>query len=188
MESATIALLVAILLMTGAAPAIAAGAKGGGMACDERSFTPDDATLRVGRAVGTGRIQVLGGTGPIGLGQALLLGASRPRHVCALFANGLEARAAGSDQSSGQQDDWSSTRAHAASGAVDSPIDLIGGHGRHLESAGCLLPPRGQHGHWLKTKCLNREIAVVGCAGQPLVHLLAIARPRRSSRSRPRLS
>ena len=50
-------------------------------------------TLRVGRAIGTGRIRVLGGTAPIVPGQALLLGASRPGYVCALFANGLEARA-----------------------------------------------------------------------------------------------
>jgi len=82
-----------MLMMTAAVPAIAADAKDDRVACDERSFTPDDATLRVGRATGTGRIRVLGGTAPIVPGQALLLGASRPGYVCALFANGLEARA-----------------------------------------------------------------------------------------------
>jgi hypothetical protein len=80
-------------MMTAAAPAIAADAKDDGVACDERSFAPDDATLRVGRATGTGRIRVLGGTAPIVPGQALLLGASRTGYVCVLFANGLEARA-----------------------------------------------------------------------------------------------
>jgi hypothetical protein len=40
------------------------------------------------------RIRVLGGTASIARGQALLLSASsRPGYVCALFANGLEARA-----------------------------------------------------------------------------------------------
>jgi len=63
------------------------------VACDERSFTPDDATLRGGRAVDAGRIRVLGGTALIVPGQALLLGLSRPGYVCALFASGLEARA-----------------------------------------------------------------------------------------------
>ena len=62
-------------------------------ACDERSFIPDEATLRLGRAIGAGPIRVLGGMAPIAPGQALLLGASRPGSVCALFANGLEARA-----------------------------------------------------------------------------------------------
>jgi hypothetical protein len=90
--SATVAPLAAILVMIAAVPAIAAEAKNGGGACDERSFAPDDATLRVGRATGMGRIRVLGGT-PIVPGQALLLGASRPGYVCALFASGLEARA-----------------------------------------------------------------------------------------------
>src|SRR5215470_13033049 len=65
-----------------------------GGARDERSFAPNDATLRVGRATGIGRIRFLGGTAPILPGQALLLGASRPGYVCALFASGLEARAA----------------------------------------------------------------------------------------------
>ena len=91
--STTVAPLAAILMMTAAAPAIAADAKDDGVACDERSFAPDDATLRVGRATGTGRIRVLGGTAPIVPGQALLLGGSRPGYVCALFASGLEARA-----------------------------------------------------------------------------------------------
>ena len=98
----TVAPLVAILMMTAVVPAIAAGAKAEGVTCDERSFAPDDATLRGGWAGGTGRIRVLGGTGRIRVlggtaqivpGQALLLGASRPGYVCALFANGLEARA-----------------------------------------------------------------------------------------------
>jgi hypothetical protein len=80
-------------MMTAAVPAIAAGATDVGVACDERSFAPDAATPRAGRAVGTGRIRVLGGTAPIVPGQALLLGASRPGYVCALFANGLEATA-----------------------------------------------------------------------------------------------
>jgi len=93
MLSTTVATLAAMLMMTAAAPAIAADAKDDGVACDERSFAPDDATLRVGRATGTGRIRVLGGTAPIVPGQALLLGASRPGYVCALFASGLEARA-----------------------------------------------------------------------------------------------
>jgi hypothetical protein len=93
--------LTAILVMTAAVPAVAAGAKDDGGACDERSFAPDDATLqhcntatlRVGRAIRTGRIRVLGAKAPIVPGQALLLGASRPGYVCALFASGLEARA-----------------------------------------------------------------------------------------------
>jgi hypothetical protein len=55
-----------------------AAAKDDGVACDERSFAPDDATLRIGQAIGTGRIRVFGGTGAIARGQALLLGASRP--------------------------------------------------------------------------------------------------------------
>ena len=91
--STTVARSVAVLMMTAAVPAIAAAATDGGVACDERSFAPDDATLRGGRAVGAGRIRVLGGTTPIVPGQALLLGALRPGYVCALFANGLEARA-----------------------------------------------------------------------------------------------
>jgi hypothetical protein len=86
-----IAPLTAILLTTLAVSAVAA-AKDDGVACDERSFAPDDATLRIGQAIGTGRIRVFGGTGAIARGQALLLGASRPGYVCALFANGLEAR------------------------------------------------------------------------------------------------
>jgi hypothetical protein len=69
----------------------AAEAKDDGVTCDERSFASDDATLRVGQAIGTGRI--LGGTVRIVPGQALLLGPWRPGYVCALFANGLEARA-----------------------------------------------------------------------------------------------
>lgn len=93
MLSAMVAPLAAIQMVTAAVPEMAAGAKNGGAACDERSFAPDDATLRMGRAIGVGRIRVLGGTAPIVPGQALLLGASRPGYVCALFANGLEARA-----------------------------------------------------------------------------------------------
>src|SRR5215468_12637747 len=93
MLSATVAPLAAMLMMTVAVPAVAADAKDDGVGCDERSFTPDDATLRVGRATGMGRIRVLGGTAPIVPGQALLLGVSRPGYVCALFASGLEARA-----------------------------------------------------------------------------------------------
>src|SRR5215469_2580102 len=92
MLGATVAPLAAILVMIAAVPAIAADAKDDRVACDERSFAPDDATLRVRRAIGTGRIRVLGGTAPIVPGQVLLLGASRPGYVCALFANGLEAR------------------------------------------------------------------------------------------------
>ena len=87
-----IAPLTAILAATAAVSAVAA-AKDDGVACDERSLAPDDATLRIGRAIGTGRIRVFGGTAAIAHGQALLLGASRPGYVCALFANGLEARA-----------------------------------------------------------------------------------------------
>ena len=90
MLGATVAPLAAILMMTAA---IAAEAKNDGGACDERSFAPDDATLRAGRATGMGRIRVHGGTALIVPGQALLLGASRPGYVCALFASGLEARA-----------------------------------------------------------------------------------------------
>jgi len=87
-----IAPLTAILMMTAAVSAFAE-AKDDGVTCDERSFASDDATLRVGQAIGTGRIRVLGGTVRIVPGQALLLSASRPGYVCALFANGLEARA-----------------------------------------------------------------------------------------------
>jgi hypothetical protein len=87
-----IAPLTAILLTTTAVFAVAA-ATDDDVACDERSFAPDDATLRIGQAIGTGRIRVLGGTAAITRGQALLLGASRPGYVCALFASGLEARA-----------------------------------------------------------------------------------------------
>jgi hypothetical protein len=64
-----------------------AEAKDDGAACDERSFAQDDATLRVGRATGTERIRVLSGTVRIVPGQALLLAASRPGYVGALFAN-----------------------------------------------------------------------------------------------------
>jgi hypothetical protein len=78
MLGATVAPLAAILMMTAAVPAIAADAKNDGGACDERSFAPDDATLRAGRATGMGRIRVHGGTALIVPGQALLLGASRP--------------------------------------------------------------------------------------------------------------
>ena len=92
MLSTTVAPLAAILMMTAAVSAIAAGATDVGVACDERSFAADDATLRGGRAVGAGRIRVLGGTAPIVPGQALLLGASRPGYVCAVFADRLEAR------------------------------------------------------------------------------------------------
>src|SRR5262249_16304663 len=87
-----IAPLTAILLTTTAVSAVAA-ATDDGVVCDERSFAPDDATLRIGQAIGTGRIRVFGGTAAIARGQALLLGPSRPGYVCALFANGLEARA-----------------------------------------------------------------------------------------------
>jgi hypothetical protein len=93
MLSASVASLAAILALNAVAPAIAASAKDDLGSCDERSFAPDDATLRVGRAIGTGRIRVLGGTAAIARGQALLLGGSRPGYVCALFASGLEARA-----------------------------------------------------------------------------------------------
>src|SRR5215471_9898345 len=93
MLSAAVAPLAAILMMTAAVPAVAADAMNDGGACDERSFSPDDATLRVGRATGMGRIRVHGGTAPIVPGQALLLGASRPGYVCTLYASGLEARA-----------------------------------------------------------------------------------------------
>jgi hypothetical protein len=88
-----IAPLTAILLTTAALPAVAAGAKDDGGACDERSFAPDNAALRIGQAIGTGRIRIFGRTAAIARGQALLLGASRPGYVCALFASGLEARA-----------------------------------------------------------------------------------------------
>jgi hypothetical protein len=86
-----IAPLTAILLTT-AVPAVAE-AKDDGVTCDERSLAPDDATLRIGQAIGTGRIRVLGGTAAIARGQGLLLGPSRPGYVCALFTNGVEARA-----------------------------------------------------------------------------------------------
>src|SRR5262249_25578524 len=76
-----------------AAVSAVAEAKDDGVTCDERSFASDDATLRVGQAIGTGRIRVLGGTVRIVPGQALLLSASRLGYGCALFANGLEARA-----------------------------------------------------------------------------------------------
>src|SRR5215471_17176093 len=88
-----IAPLTAILMMTAAAVSAVAEAKDDGVTCDERSFASDDATLRVGQAIGTARIRVLGGTVRIVPGQALLLSASRPGYVCVLFANGLEARA-----------------------------------------------------------------------------------------------
>jgi hypothetical protein len=78
--------------MTAAMSAVA-GAKDDGGACDERSFASDDATLRVGWTIRTGRIRIFGRTAAIARGQALLLGASRPGYVCALFASGLEARA-----------------------------------------------------------------------------------------------
>jgi len=72
MLSTTVAPLAAILMMT-AVSAIVAGATDVGVACDERSFAPDDATLRGGRAVGAGRIRVLGGTAPIVPGQRCCL-------------------------------------------------------------------------------------------------------------------
>ena len=87
-----IAPLTAILLTTLAVSAVAT-AKDDVRACDERSFATDDPTLHAGQASGTLRIRVLGGTATIARGQALLLGASRPGYVCALFANGIEARA-----------------------------------------------------------------------------------------------
>jgi hypothetical protein len=59
MLSAAVASLAAILVMSAVAPAIAASAKDDLGSCDERSFAPDDATLRVGRTNGTGRIRVL---------------------------------------------------------------------------------------------------------------------------------
>jgi hypothetical protein len=94
MLSMMVAPLAAILVMTAAVPAILARATDNdGGACDERSFAPNDATLRIGQAVSTGRIRVFGGTVAIARGQALLLGPWRPGYVCALFANGLEARA-----------------------------------------------------------------------------------------------
>jgi hypothetical protein len=87
-----VAPLTAILMMTAAVSTVAE-AKDDGVVCDERSFASDDATLHVGQAISTGRIRVLGGTVRIVPGQALLLSASRTGYVCALFANGLEARA-----------------------------------------------------------------------------------------------
>src|SRR5215469_7780269 len=45
----SIAPLTAILVMTAAVSAIA-GTKDDRVACDERSFTPDDAALRIGQA------------------------------------------------------------------------------------------------------------------------------------------
>ena len=94
-SSAVIAIapLTAILLTTAAVPAVAAGAKDDGGACDERSFAPDNAALRIGQAIGTGRIRIFGGTAAIAPGLALLLGPSRPGYVCALYANRVEARA-----------------------------------------------------------------------------------------------
>jgi hypothetical protein len=87
-----IAPLTAILVMTAALSAVTE-AKDDGGTCDERSFAPDNAALRVGQAIGTGRIRIFGGTAAIVPGQALLLGASRPGYVCALFASGVEAPA-----------------------------------------------------------------------------------------------
>jgi hypothetical protein len=87
-----IAALTAILVMTAAVSAVA-GTKDDGVACDERSFAPDNAALRIGQATSTGRIRIIGGTAVIARGQALLLGASRAGYVCVLFANGIEARA-----------------------------------------------------------------------------------------------
>ena len=87
-----IAPLTAVLVMTAAVSAVTE-AKDDGVTCDERSFAPDNAALRVGQAIGTGRIRIFGGTAAIAPGQALLLGPSRPGYVCALYANGLEAKA-----------------------------------------------------------------------------------------------
>ena len=88
--------LTAILLTTAAVPAVAAGAKDDGGACDERYFAPGDAILRVGQAIGTGRIRVLGAKAPIAPGQALLLGASRPGYVCPCLRAVLRRGPAGS--------------------------------------------------------------------------------------------
>ena len=88
-----IAPLTAVLVMTAAVPSVVAGAKDDSVTCDERSFAPDNAALRVGQAIGTGRIRIFGSTAAIAPGQALLLGPSRPGYVCALYANSVEVRA-----------------------------------------------------------------------------------------------
>ena len=87
-----IAPLTAVLVMTAAVSAVTE-AKDDGVTCDERSFAPDNAALRVGQAIGTRRIRIFGGTAAIAPGQALLLGPSRPGYVCALYANSVEVRA-----------------------------------------------------------------------------------------------
>jgi hypothetical protein len=90
-----IAPLTAILVMT-AAVSVITEAKDDGVTCDERSFAPDNAALRVRRAIGAGRIRVLGAAAPIVPGQALLLGASRPGYVCPCLRAVLRRGPAGS--------------------------------------------------------------------------------------------
>jgi len=87
-------------LVAAAWPAIAAAAGDGAPSCIERSFVTDDAALRLGRATGDGRTDLLGdGAGCPGPGAAcrrgafavpgqalLLLGLSRAGYVCAFAA------------------------------------------------------------------------------------------------------
>ncbi|HVH77279.1 MAG TPA: hypothetical protein VM755_20370 [Stellaceae bacterium] len=108
MQRLTLASLAAAILASGALPAAARDPGQGAAVCDERRFAPDAPTLRIGRTIGSGAI--LGyfegdrqgcpetpsaclGTASIMPGAALLLDAARADHVCAIFADGQEARA-----------------------------------------------------------------------------------------------
>ncbi len=86
-------------MLAAANPALAAAAGGGGPRCDEPAFAAGGAALRLGRASGIGRIDLLGdGEGCPGPGAAcrsgaflapgrrLLLGPSRPGYVCVFSA------------------------------------------------------------------------------------------------------
>jgi hypothetical protein len=99
LRRAALGSLFATVLIAAANPAMAADAADGGLRCIERNFAADGAELRLGRATGAGRTQLLGDgagcPGPAAAcrssafaspGQALLLGLSRPRYVCAFAA------------------------------------------------------------------------------------------------------
>ncbi|HEV2301525.1 MAG TPA: hypothetical protein VGR91_08145, partial [Stellaceae bacterium] len=108
MQRITLLSLIAAGLVSAALPASAGGPAKGGLSCDERSFTPDNSTLRPGRTIGPARVQAYfqgarqdcpeslaacSDTASIMPGEALLLGAARAGYVCAIFADGPEARA-----------------------------------------------------------------------------------------------
>lgn len=108
LQRRTLVSLAAFILASAAFSAAPRQPSAAAPACDERRFSPGDATLRPGRAIGARRVHAYfegdrqecpqspaacSGTASIMPGAALLLGKARTGYVCAIFADGPEARA-----------------------------------------------------------------------------------------------